>query len=216
MGNPYPPITNDTPRYDHLRDALSALSERLARFSQAGGREPLPPLEKQRDDYIGKLIMERDESFSVVVASKYAQYKEPFKTLGEDSIVARRIAADERYLLAAYNLFKAAKETEDEVGKGITYLKDTRIISPLAARAEYTTGEEFVYLRAYLVFEQLVTDYAPQFEQVRDGSFVLTFVKPTAVRETYKTREIFAAIKAAYREVEKEIDGKRERDKKAT
>lgn len=203
MGNPFPPIENNEPRTERIQDALAALSQRLVRFRQSGAKEPLPSSLKQQDSYINTLIMERNEAFSVEVASKYAQYKEPFKTLGEDSIAARRIAADERHLLAAYNLFKTAKQAEEEIGKGITYLKDTNITSPLSARAEYTTGEEFVYLRAYLMFEQLVTDYVPQFEPCQDGSFILTFVKPSAVRETYKTRETLAAIKTAYNQMEK-------------
>lgn len=176
---------------------LSNFSDRLRRFTQAGERQIAPSPEKQRNDYISTLIMEKDEAFALEVASKYAQYKEPFKTLGDDSIAARRIATDERYLLDAYNLFKAAKSAEVEIGKGTTFIKDTRITSPLAARDEYTTGEEFVYLRSYLMFEQMITDYAPQFEADKDG-FVLTFVPPSAIRETFKTKEIIAAIKGFY------------------
>lgn len=183
-----------------MPDALSNLRERLMRFTQSGAPPPPPDLtpERRRDAYIGTLIMERDEAFSEKVANKYAQYREPFKTLGEDSIVARRIAYDERLLLAAYNLFKAAEVAEDEIGKGITFLRDTDITTPLSTRSEYTTGEDFVYLRAYLMFEQLVTDYVPQFEAVKEG-YVLTFVRPSAVRETFRTREIIAAIKASYK-----------------
>lgn len=190
---------------ERMSEALSTLTDTLRRFTQSGAKSvhiPLSP-ERERDIAIGTLIMERDEAFSLEVAAKYAQYREPFKTLGEDSIVARRIAYDERLLLAAYNLFKSAKQAEDEIGKGITFLRDTNITSPLAARSEYTSGEEFVYLRAYLMFEQLVTDYVPQFETEKSG-FVLTFVLPSAVRETFKTRETLAAIKASYKVEKKE------------
>lgn len=211
-----PPPQND--KTESITDALANLSDRIRRFTQAGSNQvspwfdtvAMPPThqpspEKQvgrrcrPPDYISTLIMERDEAFFLEVASKYAQYRDPFKTLGEDSKAARRIASDERYLLDAYNLFKAAKKAESEIGKGTTFIKDTNIASPLASRAEYTTGEELVYLRAYLMFEQKITDYAPQFEQYKDG-FVLTFVPLCAVRETFKTKEILAAIKAAYRE----------------
>lgn len=187
----------DKPSPQQINDALSSLSDRIRRFTQSGGKSPAPSPEKKRDEYINTLIMERDEAFQLQVAAKYAQYRAPFKTLGEDSIAARRIAADERLILAAYNLFKAAKQAEDEIGKGATFLKDTNITSPLSGRSEYTSGEEFVYLRAYLKFEQLVADYAPQFEMSKDG-YILTFVHPSQIRETFKTREILQAIKASY------------------
>lgn len=227
MGNPYPPIESHEPLPERMPDALLALAERLNRFKQSRSVAPISatrfanstspamklPETKTQSDYISTLIMEKDSSFSLEVVSKYAQYREPFKTLGEDSAAARRIALDERYLLAAYKLFKAAKQAEAEIGKGITFIKDTSITSPLAARSEYTTGGEFVYLKAWLMFEQKAIDYVPQFEPIKSGSlksnvkeggcrlqgtFTLTFVKPSAARETYRAKEILAAIKAAY------------------
>lgn len=179
-----------------IASAFSAFGKKLSRFVQSD--ESAPDLPPRADELTQRKIMEADEAFSAAVVKTYAKYRFPYQELGEHSQEARSIARDEDALLAAYRLFCAVREANDQFGTDQTHIKDDVIASPLANKTAYTQGGDFVYLQCWLRYEQGVTDVVPQFAQDKAGAYLLQFVPPTAFRADYKTKEITAVIQDAF------------------
>ena len=180
-----------------ISSALSAFSKKLSRFTKAtpGGRPEMPP---RPEELAQRRIMERDEAFSEEVVRTYTKFRFPYKTLGEDSIEAAAIKADEDALLAAYNLYKAVVAANEQFGTEQTRIRDDVIATPLANKAAYTEGDDFVYLQCWLMYEQKATDVVPRFVQNQNGSYTLQFVPAAAYHAGYRKKEIVAVIQSEF------------------
>lgn len=183
--------------HERMSDAISRFSRKFARFMKAPEDERAIRAEA-RDSVAEERIKDADDAFVSEVARKYSQYKFPYKTFGEDSVVAKKIDGDERALEAAWNLFKAADDAREKFCDDKTFFKDSGIVTPLAQKLEYTKGDDFVYLRCWLELERKVEDFAPQFESRADKSIVLRFVPAAAARLGRKQKAMAAAIKAIF------------------
>ncbi|MBR1912178.1 MAG: hypothetical protein IJ828_07465 [Treponema sp.] len=173
--------------------AVSALSNRLARFTASNhNAEPVRPL--RADEIRQKKVDYFEEEFKLAVAGTYRKYRFPYKSLGADSSVADSLTKDEERLFSAYNLFKAVKEANEQFSKYETFIVDNVITTPLTAMEQYTTGDEFVYLQAWLYFEKKIRDYIPVMNTAPDGSFRLQFVPVAEHRWNHTDKEIFAII----------------------
>lgn len=179
-----------------IASAFSAFGKKLSRFVQSD--ETAPNLPPRTDELTQRRILEADAAFSAAVVKTYAKYRFPYQVFGEHSHEARSIARDEDALLAAYRLFCAVREANDQFGTDQTRIKDDVIASPLAGKPAYTQGGDFVYLQCWLRYEQGVTDVVPQFAQGKEGLYTLQFVPSAAFRADYKTKEITAVIQDAF------------------
>lgn len=179
-----------------IASAFSAFGKKLSRFVQSD--ETAPDLPPRTDELTQRRILEADDAFSAAVVKTYAKYRFPYQVLGEHSHEARSIARDEDALLAAYRLFCAVREANEQFGTDQTRIKDDVIASPLAGKTAYTQGGDFIYLQCWLRYEQGVTDVVPQFAQGKEGLYTLQFVPSAAFRADYKTKEITAVIQDAF------------------
>lgn len=180
-----------------ISSALSAFSKKLSRFTKASPNGT-PKQQPRADELTQRRIMEQDEAFSAAVIKTYTKYRFPYKTLGENSIEAAAIKADEDSLLAAYNLYKAIIAANEQFGTEQTRIKDDVIATPLANKTAYTQGDDFVYLQCWLQYEQNVADVVPQFAQHKNGSYTLQFVPAAEHHADYKKKEIAAVIQAEF------------------
>lgn len=185
-----------------LATALSAFSKKLSRFTKADS-DAEPVSEPRGDELTQRRIMERNEAFEAAVIKNYTKYRFPFKTLGENSIEAAAIKADEDALLAAYRLFCAVRDANAQFGTEQTRIKDNVITSPLVHKPAYTQGDDFVYLQCWLRYEQKVTDVVPQFLQMpapqnQGSQYVLQFVPAADYHAGYKKKEIAAVIQETF------------------
>lgn len=179
-----------------IASAFSAFGKKLSRFVQSDAAAPEPP--PRADELTQRRILEADEAFSAAVVKTYAKYRFPYQVLGEHSHEARSIARDEDALLAAYRLFCAVRDANEQFGTDQTRIKDDVIASPLAGKPAYTQGGDFVYLQCWLRYEQGVTDVVPQLAQGKEGLYTLQFIPSAAFRVDYKTKEITAVIQDAF------------------
>ena len=185
-----------------ISSALSAFSKKLSRFTKAtpDGKPDTPP---RADVLAQRKILEHDQAFAAEVVRTYTKYRFPYKTLGQDSVEAAAIAADEDALLAAYKLFCAVREANAQYGTEQTRIKDDVIATPLAHKSAYTQGDDFVYLQCWLRYEQGVEDVVPQFAQTnagqtQTGAYTLQFVPAAAYHAGYKKKEIAAVIQQEF------------------
>lgn len=158
----------------NIAEVFSNFSQKFARFSKSpDAKRVVPP---SKDSYYEEKLRERGEKLRSSVAQTYKVYRAPFEALGETSDRAVSIDRDEQALLKAYNLYKSCmdidKENQDEVGA--TYIKNVEIYSPLADKASYTQGGQFIYLLCWLYFEQNCNEFVPYFKE-NDGRNVLCF-----------------------------------------
>lgn len=179
-----------------IASAFSAFGKKLSRFMQSDAAAPEPS--PRADGTAQRKIMEADEAFAAAVAKTYAKYRLPHKVLGEHSHEARAIARDEDALLAAYRLFRAVQDANEQFGTEQTRIKDDVIASPLAGKNAYTQGSDFVYLQCWLRYEQGVADVVPQIAQDKTGAYILQFVPAAAHRADYKSKEIAAVIQETF------------------
>ena len=176
--------------------AFSAFSKKLSRFVKS--ESPTPGPRVRADELTQRRIMEADEAFSAAVIRTYTKYRFPFKTLGEQSVEALAISRDEDALLAAYRLFRAVQDANEQYGTDQTRIRDDMIASPLANKTAYTQGDDFVYLQCWLRYEQDVTDIVPRFVPNRDGSYTLQFVPEAEYHADFRKKEMAAVIQEAF------------------
>ncbi|MCR4821516.1 MAG: hypothetical protein K5873_01425 [Treponema sp.] len=181
----------------NIQEVLSNFSRKLSRFNQSSSTERTKSPSK--DAYYEEKLRERGERFKLSVVSNYKIYKSPFQTLGQNSDRAASLDKDQQNLLKAYNLYKSCmeidKENQDEIGQ--TYVKSVEIASPLSDKASYTSGGQFIYLMAWLYFEQNCQDYIPFFSE-KENHFSLEFAKIASFQFDSHDQEIFDIIKAEF------------------
>lgn len=178
----------------HVFDAVSKFSKKFKRFNDSPDAKFVKVTTE--DDLLEGQIREKSERLHQNVVATYKLYKSPFEILGTDSNRASQIDADEQMLYKAYNLFKSVMdlnlENQDEIGA--TYIKDVEIFSPLAQKSVYISGGQFVYLRAWLVFEKGCAEYVPFFDESR-GNTRLCFAKAGNIKSNQHENDILRIIK---------------------
>lgn len=181
-----------------LPRVFNALEDKLSLF-KASNPNGMPATPMRADEIRQKKIDYYEEEFKLAVAGNYRKYRFPYKTLGEKSAEADSLTCDEERILAAYNLYKAVREANASFGVYETRIADDVIRTPLTAMEQYTTGDEFVYLQAWLYFEKRSRDFIP-YMYLQDGgsSCILRFADASGYRWNYKDKEVFAIIQAAF------------------
>lgn len=181
-----------------LPRVFNALEDKLSLF-KASNPNGTPATPMRADEIRQKKIDYYEEEFKLAVAGNYRKYRFPYKTLGEKSAEADSLSCDEERILAAYNLYKAVREANASFGVYETRIADDVIRTPLTAMEAYTTGDEFVYLQAWLYFEKRARDFIP-YMYLQDGgsSYILRFAETSGYRWNYKDKEVFAIIQAAF------------------
>ena len=183
----------------NIAEVFSNFSQKFARFSEAKDAKRVKSLEEEKKTYYEEKMRERGEKLLASVVATYKIYKSPFEALGEGSERAASIDHDEQNLLKAYNLYKSCmeidKENQDEIGA--THIKSVEIFSPLAEKAVYTQGGQFVYLMAWLYFEQNQQEYFPFFDE-NENHHTLQFAPPAQFQFDVHEKEIFEIIKREF------------------
>ena len=183
----------------NISEVFSNFSQKLSRFNKSPDAKRLSSVEKQKNSYLEEKIRERGERLRSSVVSTYKVFKAPFEALGEQSDRAFSIDKDEQNLLKAYNLYKSCmdidKENQDEIGS--THIKSVEIASPLSDKASYTQGGQFIYLLAWLYFEQNCQEYLPFFEET-ENHHTLCFSSQEKFQMDSHDKEIFEIIKAEF------------------
>ena len=181
-----------------LPRVFSALEDKLALF-KATTPNGTPSTPMRADEIRQKKIDYYEEEFKLAVAGNYRKYRFPYKTLGERSAEADSLICDEERILSAYNLFKAVREANASFASHETKIIDDVITCPLTQMEQYTTGDEFVYLQAWLYFEKRSRDFIPYMYLLGDGStYIIRFMPASSYRWNYKDKEVFAIIQAAF------------------
>ena len=181
-----------------LPRVFNALEDKLALF-KASNPNGTPAAPMRADEIRQKKIDYYEEEFKLAVAGNYRKYRFPYKTLGERSAEADSLTCDEERILAAYNLYKAVREANASFGVYETRIADDVIRTPRTWMEQYTTGDEFVYLRAWLYFEKRAKDFIPyMFLQDGGSNYILRFMSAAEYRWNYKDKEVFAIIQAAF------------------
>ena len=181
----------------NIAEVFSNFSQKFSRFSKSLDAKRVTPPSK--DSYYEEKMRERGERLRTSVVSTYKIYRAPFEALGEQSDRAASLDKDEQNLLKAYNLYKSCmdidKENQDEIGA--THIKSVEIYSPLADKASYTTGGQFIYLCAWLYFEAGSQEYFPFFAE-SENHHSLSFAKADSFEFDAHEREIFELIKTEF------------------
>ncbi|WP_294427998.1 hypothetical protein [uncultured Treponema sp.] len=182
----------------NFQDVLSTFSEKLARFNKSSKAERVVPPSK--NSYYEEKLRERGEKLRSSVAQTYKIFRSPFEVLGENSERAASLDRDEQNLIKAYNLYKSCmdinKENQDEIGA--TYIKNIEIYSPLADKASYTQGGQFIYLLCWLYFEQNCQEFMPFFKEI-ESHCVLCFSSSENFHfSDPHEKEIFDLVKAEF------------------
>ena len=158
-----------------------------------------------KDAYYEEKLRERGERLKASVVSTYKIYRAPFEALGEHSDRAASLDKDEQALFKAYNLYKSCMEIDaenqgEEALVGQTYIKSVDIASPLAEKASYTSGGQFIYLVAWLYFEQNCQEFIPFLSEheSHEGYFSLRFARAGDASFDAHDKEIFEVIKAEF------------------
>ena len=181
-----------------LPRVFSALEDKLSLF-KATNPNGTPSTSMRADEIRQKKIDYYEEEFKLAVAGNYRKYRFPYKTLGEKSAEADSLICDEERILSAYNLFKAVREANASFASHETKIIDDVISCPLTQMEQYTTGDEFVYLQAWLYFEKRSRDFIPYMYLLGDGStYIIRFMPASSYRWNYKDKEAFAIIQAAF------------------
>lgn len=178
----------------NISEVFSRFSRKLKRFNDSPDSKIVKtPTE---NSFLQEKIKEKSERLRKNVCATYKIYKSPFEILGADSSRASLIDADEQALLKAYNLYKSVMdlnlENQDEIGS--THIKNVEIFSPLTQKSVYVSGGQFVYLRAWLVFEKNCVQYVPFFENL-NGDVRLRFEKSGNIKIDRHEEEILRIIK---------------------
>ena len=184
----------------NIAEVFSNFSQKLALFNKSPDAVRTPSPEKAKNEYYEERLRERGEKLRASVVSTYKIYKSPFEALGEASDRAASIERDEQNLLKAYNLYKSCmdidKENQDEIGA--THIKSVEIASPLSEKASYTQGGQFVYLFAWLYFEQNQQEFFPFFAE-NENHHALCFTSAEKFQfSDQHDKEIFEIIKAEF------------------
>ncbi|MBQ9280751.1 MAG: hypothetical protein IJ207_00945 [Treponema sp.] len=182
----------------NFQEVLSNFSQKLARFNKSSQTERAVPPSK--NSYYEEKLRERGEKFRASVLSTYKIYRAPFEALGEQSDRAASIDKDEQALLKAYNLYKSCmdidKENQDEIGS--THIKNVELYSPLADKASYTQGGQFIYLLCWLYFEQNSTEFMPFFKEIENHTVLCFSPSEDFHFDDSHEREIFELIEAEF------------------
>ena len=181
----------------NIQEVFSNFSQKLARFNKAQDAERV--VQPSKNSYYEEKMRERGEKLRSSVIATYKIYRAPFEALGEKSDRASSIDRDEQNLLKAYNLYKSCmeldKENQDEIGS--THIKNVEIYSPLADKASYTSGGQFIYLLSWLHFEQNQQDYFPYFSE-SENHYNLCFAPTSNFDFDPHEKEIFNIIKEEF------------------
>lgn len=181
----------------NIQEVFSTFSQKLARFNKSSQTErTIPP---SKDSYYEEKLRERGERLRTSVVSTYKIFRAPYEALGKSSDRAASLDRDEQNLLKAYNLYKSCmdidKENQDEIGA--THIKSVEIYSPLADKASYTGGGQFIYLLCWLYFEQGCAEYLPFFAEAGNHCS-LCFAPADSVQLDPHEKEIFEIIRAEF------------------
>ncbi len=184
----------------NIQDVLSSFSKKLSRFNNSQNSVRLSSPERAKTEYLEEKLRERAERLRSSVISTYKIYRAPFEALGEKSDRAASLDRDEQALLKAYNLYKSCmdidKENQDEIGT--THIRNVELYSPLADKASYTTGGQFVYLLCWLYFEQNCQEFLPFLKDI-DNHFVLCFSRTEGFQfADSHEKEIFELVKSEF------------------
>ncbi len=153
------------------------------------------------DDLLQKKINSREQEYRRAILTSYSRYMNPFRALGKSSREAAAITEDENNLLKAYNLFKAFYEANHKIGDAETFISIGFVESPLTKKDAYTSGDDFIYLQCWLIFEQRVRDFIPVIEEVEEKMVItnrLKFVPLRTFSFSFEEREVIAAIEETY------------------
>ena len=181
----------------NISEVFSNFNKKLKRFNSADESDRAVIKNKSSVTFTTQ-AEEREEKLRMSVVANYRIYRSPFETLGTDSERAASVDRDEQFLLKAYNLYKSAMDlnvmNQDEIGS--TYINDVEIFSPLGSKAVYTNGGQFIYLCAWLWFEQNSKEYRPFFNSSKHN--LLKFVKSQKFEFENHDKEIFNIIEAEF------------------
>ncbi len=181
-----------------LPRVFNALEDKLSLF-KASNPNGNPATPMRADEIRQKKIDFYEEEFKLAVAGNYRKYRFPYKSLGEQSSEADSLTCDEERIYSAYQLYKAVREANESFGVYETRIIDDVIRTPLTQMEPYTTGDEFVYLQAWLYFEKKAKDFIPYMFLLDDGSsYLLRFMRSSDYRWNYKDKEVFAIIQASF------------------
>lgn len=153
------------------------------------------------DDLVQKKINATEDAFRKTVVSSYAKYLNPFKVYGRNSAQAKEISEDEENLVRAYNLFKAVKEANLSYGTDDTFIKTSKISSPLTSKNIYTAGGEFLYLQCWLIQARNVRDYIPELVEHEENFqtvYSLEFYPLRSYKFDRRDKEIIAVLQETY------------------
>lgn len=136
----------------NLSQTISEFSKKLLRFNNAEKQElELPKSSEQiLQTKINDFELERKER----ILKQINAYLNPINQELED---------DENYLLEAYNLFKKAFELNENSQQPETKLASLKIKSPLCQKQEYSSGNDFSFLRIWFVHQNPSADFIPAF-----------------------------------------------------
>ncbi len=184
----------------NIQDVLSSFSQKLSRFNKSPDSVRVSSQQRAKTEYLEEKIRERADRLRSSVVSTYKIYRAPLEALGEKSDRAASIDRDEQALLKAYNLYKSCmdidKENQDEIGA--THIKNVELYSPLADKASYTTGGQFIYLLCWLYFEQNCQEFMPFFKEI-ESHFVLCFSRSDGFQfADPHEKEIFELVKSEF------------------
>jgi hypothetical protein len=182
----------------NIAEVFSNFSKKFTRFNNSPDAKRIVPPSK--DSYYEEKIREMGDKLRLSAVSTYKIYRSPFEALGQDSERALSIDRDEQNLLKAYNLYKSCmdidKANQDEIGA--THIKNVEIASPLADKASYTQGGQFIYLLCWLYFEQNKQDFFPFFYD-SENHHVISFSPSSKFQFTdSREKEIFEIIRTEF------------------
>ena len=182
----------------NIAEVFSNFSQKLARFNKSPDAQRV--VSPSKNSYYEEKLRERGEKLRSSVMQTYKIFRSPFEALGEQSDRAASIDRDEQNLLKAYNLYKSCmdidKENQDEVGQ--THIKNVELYSPLADKASYTQGGQFIYLLCWLYFEQNCQEFMPFFKET-ESHCVLCFTESENFQfSDPHEKEIFELVKTEF------------------
>lgn len=181
-------------------EAFDAFAQKLNRFiSVHGDEEPVLNRPKTESELNQERIKQHEAQFKKDTIEHYKRFMNPFGTLGTTSSQAAEIAADQKNLLAAYNLHKGLQELNKKFGTNETNIQNAELVCPVAQKDRYTLGGEFVYLQCWLLFEQDIKDYVPVLTAPGNSDgYILQFVPKRLHRHDFKEKEIVEIVRMCF------------------
>lgn len=182
---------------ENIQDAISAFSDKLKRIS--GFSDAVLKKDISEDEILEEKIRHSALALRSNVVNTYRIYKSPFAALGKNSGRAASIEEDEQALFEAYSLFAGAMELnkKNEGKNAATYISRVEIASPLAKKACYTVGGQFIWLFLWLYFEKNCRDYFPYFCE-REKNWELCFKKSANFLFEGHEKEVFEIVKREF------------------